>query len=132
MSHGSLWIIYLIGIGITNFIKWVSYCYGGKSHGKRFMDSSNEWFMEATLRNAASWIATLLNAALALTVGRIYIDRLPVWDWLGSIPLDWTITLALAISVEIILPNVCKFLVAELPEYGTRFAKWFVSKLPGQ
>ncbi len=115
MSEQVLWAWYVAGALSTLAIKWASYVYHGRKIGKSAATASREWFLEATVENAVSWTTSLANLAIAWTVGRAYINRLPVWDFLGSLPLDNSISFLLGIVAEIAGPNAMKWMLSRLP-----------------
>jgi hypothetical protein len=86
--------------------------------GKPWLASTREWFLEATVANAVSWTTSLTNIAIAWTIGRIYINKLAIWDTLGSLPLDNSLSFLLGILAEVAAPNAMKWIMAKFPGGG--------------
>lgn len=115
MSTKVLWVFYIAGAASTLLIKYLSYCYHGHRMGKSFLANTREWFLEATVANAVSWTTSLTNIAIAWTIGRIYINKLAIWDVLGSLPLDNSLSFLLGILAEVAAPNAMKWVLAKFP-----------------
>lgn len=117
MSTKVLWAWYIFGAVLTLVVKWASYVYHGKQMGKSIWTSTKEWFLDATLENTASWVTSIANIGVAWTIGRIYINRMPMWD-MASLPLDNAISFTLGVIAEIIAPNCVKWLISKFPGGG--------------
>ncbi len=114
-SHTELWIWYILGAFLTLLFKYASYVYHGAKMQHDIWISTKEWVLERTIENAASWVASLGNFAIAWTFGKAYISRWTLWGFLGSLPLDIAISFTLGVAIEIEAPNIMKWLVKQLP-----------------
>jgi hypothetical protein len=107
------WAFYLLGALLTLAWKLSKYIREQKAAGRPARQAIIEWFFEASAENAVSWITTI---AVVWVIGDCYLRRVPfLWDYLGQWPVEKSIAFLLGSIIEIIAPNVSKWILAKLP-----------------
>jgi hypothetical protein len=106
------WFFYLLGAFLTLVLKYINYIRGAKAHGKTMKQASIEWFIEPSASNAFSWVTTI---GIVWCIGALYIDRIMTISTISDIPVAKCFSFTLGSLMEIIAPNVVKWLVAKFP-----------------
>lgn len=107
------WVWYLAGAFIMLILKCVKSVAFEQGKGINTWVSLKSWFLENSRDNITSWATTV---GVVWIIGALYIQRVnwSMIDFFNIVPVDESLAFFLGAVMEIIAPNVAKYLISKI------------------
>jgi hypothetical protein len=111
MQNLSIWISYITGALLTLAWKLGRYVYMQRKQGVAAHTTIMDWFFEDSTDNTVSWVATI---GAVWIIGSAYVSQGELLGISLSLPLDCSVAFFLGGMMEMIAPNVAKYVVQKV------------------
>jgi hypothetical protein len=117
-ENSQVLLAYFIGAFLTLAEKARRYTYFGMKKGDTFLASLREWFLDPSVSNVSSWIATIGAVWVA---GYLYVNQIPSLFGIAmpEIIVAASIGFLLGCLMETVAPNIIKLFTSKLP-FGSK------------